>query len=145
MLSPDLLNGELGFSEVLLADLDAQVKDLLLEVSDLDLGLVLLRFMHANGRTHLSADDLAFHIGESPERVERDLGALVQLGLVEKLHISGVTLYSLTSHPSRQRAVRELTAWQDRWDERLTQVKYRLLGITPETVNLSERLREPLG
>ncbi len=143
MRDPDLLNGELGFSKLLFADLDDQVKELLLQVSDLELGLVLLRFLHANGRTHLSADDLAFHIGKSPERVERDLGALVQLGLAEKLHISGVTLFCLTSHPRKQRIVRELTAWQDRWDARLTQVKYTLLGIPPESANASVRLREP--
>lgn len=144
MRHPDLLNGELGFSRVLLADLDEQVRELVLQVSDLELGLVLLRFLHANGRTFLTADDLAFHIGERPEHVERDLGALVQLGLVEQAQFSGVTLFSLTSQPRKQRIVRELAAWQDRWDERLTQVKYRLLGVLPETANASERMRAPV-
>ncbi len=144
MGQPDLLNGELSLSTVLLADLDEQVKELLLQISDLDLGLVLLRFLHAHDRTYLTADDLAFQIGKSPERVEKDLDALVRLGVVEKSYISGVTLFCLTSHPRKQRTVRELTAWQDRWDNRLTEVKYRLLGVPPETLNPSARLRELL-
>lgn len=142
MLHPDLLNGELSFSKILLADLDEQVKTLLLQVSDLDLGLVLFRFLQANCRTRLTSDDIAFQIGESPGPVEQDLEALVRLGVADKASISGVTLFSLTSHPQKKQSASELAAWQDRWNARLTQLNQALLGLRPENSNYALRLRE---
>ncbi len=133
MLRPDLLNGELSFGKMLLADLDEQVKAVLLQISDLPLGSELVRFLDANRRTYLTADDIAFRVGQSPELVEKDLGALVRLGVAERTLVSGITLYHLTSQPRKRRAVGELIAWQERWDGRLNELRHRLLGLPPNT------------
>jgi hypothetical protein len=142
MLDPDLLNGELAFGNILLSDLNEQARALFEQVCDLDLGLLLLHFLQTHSQTFMTADDIAFLLGEAPEQVERDLTALVRLGVVEKADFSEVTLFRLTSQPPKRRIVSELAAWQDRWNIRLAKLNRLLLGLPAENLHPAQRLRE---
>ncbi len=142
MLDPDLLNGELAFGNILLSDLSEQARALFEQVCDLDLGLLLLHFLQTHRQTFMTADDIAFQLGEAPKSVEKDLTALVRLDVVEKADFSGVTLFRLTSQPPKRRIVSELAAWQDRWNIRLAKLHRLLLGLPPENLHPAQRLRE---
>ncbi len=142
MLDPDLLNGELAFGTILLSDLNEQARALFEQVCDLDLGLLLLHFLQTHRQTFMTADDIAFQLGEAPKSVEKDLTALVRLGVVEKADFSEVTLFRLTSQPPKRRIVSELAAWQDRWNIRLAKLNRLLLGLPAENLHPAQRLRE---
>jgi hypothetical protein len=122
------LSFEPSFQKMLMAELSDQAQALFNHISELDLGPDLLRLFAAHPRTHLTADDIAYQLGESPEWVEHDLCALVKMGVVQLTLAAEIVLYGLTTDPRQQRIIRELYAWQGHWELRLDQIKHVVLG-----------------
>ena len=121
---------EPSLQELVCAELDPRLNDLFARVRPLDGGFTLLRFFAANANTLRTADDVAYHVGMSASAVDKSLHALSHMGLVRRVQAAGITLYALTEDPLKRRTVRDLCAWQDRWQARIAQID-RLINGQP--------------
>jgi hypothetical protein len=128
MTSLDLLDGDLPVQKLLLADLSETARALLVRIWQLDTGPSLLQLLRTHPRTFLTADDIAYELGESPKRAERDLRVLVRLGIVQLTQVTDFTLFGLTLDGEHQGVVQELGTWQDRWEVRLAKMRHIVLG-----------------
>jgi hypothetical protein len=117
------LDDESLAQDILLEELERNVKALFAQVCALDCGCALLRFLDANPRTLLALDDIAYHVQASPARVESGLQGMIDLGLARRVDILGFAFWGATTDPGRQALVRELCLWQDRWHARLERLE----------------------
>lgn len=138
----DLLNGDPSFQRLLLADLSETAKALFTRIWQLDTGPALLRLLRAHPRTSMTADDIAFQLGESPQLVERDLKSLVRLGIVQITRVSDFTAFCLTSDDEHRLLVQELCTWQGRWEARLSKMRHIVLGQGEESPNANRPLHK---
>ncbi len=129
----DLLEGDPFFERLLLADLGEAAQALLDRILQLETGPALLWLLCTRPRTSMTADDVAFQLGASPQVVERDLKSFLRLGIVRTTRVSDFTIYSLTYDPERRRLVHELGAWHDRWEARLSKIRHIVWGQGEET------------
>ncbi|MBI4791145.1 MAG: hypothetical protein HY782_29285 [Chloroflexi bacterium] len=128
MASLEFVPSEPLLQRMLLADLDEQARGLFDQISALETGPALLRFLRSHPQTYLTADDIAFQLGLAPEVLERDLKTFVQWSVAQVTRAANVTLYCLTSDPKHRCIVEELYTWQDRWEARLTNMKRLVFG-----------------
>lgn len=135
----DLLNGDPSFQELLLADLSDTAQVVFAQIWQLDTGPALLRLLRTHPRTSMTADDIAFRLGESPQLVEGDLKSLERLGIVRIIKVPNCTLFGLTSDDECRVLVQELSVWQDRWEARLDQLRHIVLGQREESLDADAR------
>ncbi len=128
MTSLDVLNRDPFFQRLLLADLSETAKAALTRIWQLETGPAILRLLRTQPRTSMTADDIAFHLGESPQLVERDLKSLVRLGIVRMTHVPNITVFALASDGEHRLLAQELCIWQDRWGAQLTKMSQIVLG-----------------
>ncbi len=122
------LSDESQLQEMVCEELDAHVRDLFAQVRQLDGGSALLRFLRSHVNTLRTADDIAYHLRQPAPVIERTLRGMLKLGLVRRIDASGVTWFGITLDPDRRRLVRDLCAWQDRWQARLEQIEHVICG-----------------
>ncbi len=109
-------------------ELDEPKQNLLARIQQLDCGCPLVKFMIDRPRELLTADDIAFHLNESPACIETTLHKLIQLGLARCQEVTGITFFGLGREARWLELVRDLCAWQQRWQARLTQLQNLLSG-----------------
>ncbi len=110
------------------ASLNDKVQSLFFQVCILDGGCSLLRLMYSKRNSVMTADDIAYHLNQTPAVVERNLRKLTELGWVRRVALTDCAWFGLTTDSSRQEIVRELLAWQDRWFARLEEMKLVVNG-----------------
>lgn len=117
--------------EMVLADLSDNAQGLFAELSRFPSCLLILHFLHSNATTLLTADDVAYHVGQSITAAEKDLNKLAQLELVQATTVAGVTFYRFTTNPMQQKLAQELCTWQDRWEARIRDIVHLIWGNEP--------------
>lgn len=135
MTSLDLLNGDPSFQRFLLADLSETAKAAFTRIWELESGPAILRLFRARPRTLMTADDIAFRLGESPQLIERDLKSLVRLGIVRMTRIPNFTVYGLATEGQPRLLAQEIGTWQDRWEARLSKMRHIVLGQREDRPN----------
>lgn len=138
----DLLNGDPSFQRLLLADLSETAKALFIRIWQLDTGPAILRLLRTQSRTSMTADDIAFRLGESSQLVERDLKSLVRLGIVRITRLPNFTVFDLASDGEHRLLVQELGTWQDRWEARLSKMRHIVLGQREDSRNTDTPLHK---
>lgn len=119
---------EPALPNMMLAELSEPTRRLFVQLSRLDLGLALARFLQSHTRTYLTSADIAYQLCRTPEAVESDLQKLVQMGIARVTQAADVTLYSLTLDSKQRQVMHELNSWQERWDARLDQMRQMIWG-----------------
>ncbi len=110
------------------ASLNEQVRSLFFQVCILDGGCSLLRLLNTKRNSVMTADDIAYHLNQTPAVVERNLRRLVDLNWVRRVAMADCTWFGLTTDSQKQEIVRELLVWQDRWFARLEEMKLVVTG-----------------
>jgi hypothetical protein len=108
--------------------MNEEVRALYEELGALDGGMALLHFLHSNSHSVLTADDIAYFVGQPQVDVERNIQALLEMGWARAVHLLDSRWYGLTEDRVRRRIVRELFAWQDNWHARLEQIRRAIDG-----------------
>ncbi len=111
-------------------DLDERKRSLLARIHQLDCGCPLVRFMIERPRELLTADDIAFHLQQSPSCIEGTLHRLIELGLARRQEVTGIAFFGLGRESGWSKLAQELCAWQQRWQSRLTRLQKLLTGET---------------
>ena len=109
-------------------ELDEPARALYTSVHELEYGCSLLRLFAKNKRTLLTAEDVVFHLNAPNGRVESDLDALVQSGLIRRIEVAGVTFFGRVTDSAQSRLVRDLLAWQDHWHARIAKMTHWIDG-----------------
>lgn len=129
--------------DMMLADLSEKARTILVELEQTEWGGLILKFMHANPRTSLTSDDIAYHLAKPCAEIERDLRKLAQLRLVQTQQVAQIIFYTLTQEPSRQQLAHELCAWQRSWEMRIQALAQSIASDrTSITFTTSQSLRE---
>jgi len=123
MATLEWLDDESLTPEILLAELEQNVRALFNQVCAFDGGGALLRFLDAHANTLMTIDDIAYHLTEANATVESGMRAMAQLGLARKIEVQGFRFYGITTDPAQRQLVRELCAGQDRWHARLERIE----------------------
>ncbi len=124
------LDDETRIREVVFGELGTSMKDLFAEVSSLEGGCSLLRFLDQHANTLMTIDDIAYHLVEPHARVARSLNKMIDLGLVKRVEAAGLVLYGVTDEPDNRRLMHSLCLWQDRWHARLLEIERLINGGT---------------
>lgn len=119
---------ESTLGELVLAELSKDARALFAKVSAIECGCVLVRFLHAHAKTLRTADDMAYRLAQPHAEVERGIHALVDLGLVQKVHVSKLVLFGITQDKKKLLLVSELCDWEKRWHARMAQITCLLDG-----------------
>lgn len=127
------VDDEAFLSDCALAELDANEQCLFGLVRTLDGGLLLFHFLFENVRALRTADDIAFHLKQSVDKVQSNLERLNQFDLVRKLQVAGLTWYGITVDDKKLKQALNLCAWQNRWSVRLEQLHHGIHGKTTLT------------
>ncbi len=117
------LDDETHIRQVVLDELGAGTKDLFAQVSSLECGCSLLRFLDQHANTLMTVDDIAYHLVEPRGKVACSLDKMIEMGLVRRVEAAGLALYGVTERSDRRRMMRGLCQWQDRWLARLAEIK----------------------
>jgi len=128
MTGLDSIQDKSLIQEVLFFNLSAEAQALFNQLSRLECGYLILYFLHSDATTRMTVDDIAYHVSQPVDLVEKDLFALEDLGLVQMMLIANITFYSLTTNPKRRQLVCELWEWQARWDTRIRQIQRLIWG-----------------
>jgi hypothetical protein len=122
------LDDETHIRQVVLTELGAGTKDLFAQVSSLECGCSLLRFLDQHANTLMTIDDIAYHLVEPYGEVACSLEKMIGMGLVRRVEAAGLVLYGITEEPDRSRLIHELCQWQDRWLARLAEIERVING-----------------
>src|SRR5512138_459545 len=90
---------EARIRQMVLDDLGTGMRPLHTQISALDGGWVLLRFLDQNSNTLMTLEDIAFRLGESSSTIERAACPMVELGLMRSVQAAGITLFGITENP----------------------------------------------
>lgn len=75
----------------------------------------IVRFFHDNPHTTDTADNIARYIGRDPQALEKELGELVEAGVVQSSLVSGRLVYTLAKdQETRDLVSRFIRACEDR-------------------------------
>ncbi len=128
MLQFQWLDEERLMQEMILDGAPKQVWDLFDQISALDCGFPLMRFLDANANTLKTMDDIAYFLRQSRALVENTLCAMVDLHLARRVEIAGFTFFGITDDVERQQIVHDLCVFIDRWHKRLERIERVLDG-----------------
>ncbi len=118
----------LPIEEMVLAELEPRTRELFSKVRRLEYGCSVLRFLSQRGNVLITVEDIAYHLEAKKSPIERDLMALLKLGLVCRVTVVGVVFFGLAEDAEVRRAVRDLSRWQDYWHERLSEIESIVTG-----------------
>ncbi len=121
---------EARIRQMVLNDLGAGMRQLHAQISALDGGWLLLRFLDQNSNTLMTLEDIAFRLGESTKTIEKAGCAMEELGLMRSVEAAGITLFGITDNLDKRRLVHSLCSWQDNWHARLAGVERVISGET---------------
>ncbi len=122
------LDDETQIRQVVFGELGTSMKDLFAQVSSLEGGCSLLRFLDQHANTVMTIDDISYHLVEPHAKVARSLGKMIDLGLVKRVEAAGLELYGVTEQPEKRRLMHNLCLWQDRWLARLEEIERLING-----------------
>ncbi len=106
------------------------MRQLFAEISAVDGGWALLRFLDQNTNTLMTLEDIAFRLGESRGTIEKAACLMVELGLMRSVQAAGIGLFGITETPDKRRLVHALCSWQDHWHARLAGIERVIGGAT---------------
>jgi hypothetical protein len=121
--TPNWPTGVSFWETLLSADLDEEKRLFFGQVRAIEGGCALLRYLDEHPRVQLTAEDIAFHAQEAPERAEKGLHALANLGVLRQTEAAGVRFYGLSLDPGQRRRVDDLLNWQRHWHTRLARIR----------------------
>ncbi len=124
------LDDETHIRQVVLDELGSSTKDLFAQVSSLECGCSLLRFLDQNANTLMTVDDIAYHLVEPHGKVAQSLDKMIEIGLVRRVQAAGLILYGVTDIPDKRRRIHGLCQWQDRWLQRLAEIERVINGTS---------------
>ncbi len=123
---------EVRIRQMVLDDLGSGMRQLFAQISAVDGGWALLRFLDRNTNTLLTLEDIAFRLGELSSTIDNAACLMVELGLMQSVQAAGITLFGITSNPDRRRLVHALCSWQDHWHARLAGIERVINGETQQ-------------
>ena len=113
---------------MLLTELDEHTRMLFKQLGMLNCGIQLVRFLVENKHTLATIEGIAYHLNEPPAKVERDIHALENLGLVRQVEAADLALFGVTMDLNREQLMRDLCVWQERWHVRLARIERAIDG-----------------
>jgi hypothetical protein len=134
-MKPEWFDNESVLRSVLLTELDEHTRVLFKQLCTLNCGIQLVRFLVENKHTLTTVAGIAYHLNEPPAKVERDVHALENLGLVRQVDVADLALFGVTMDSDRQLLMRDLCAWQERWRVRLARIECAIDGKAVEGEN----------
>ena len=126
-MNPEWFDDESVLPSVLLTELDEHTRMLFKQLCTLNCGIQLARFLIENKHTLATVAGIAYHLNEAPAKVEGDIQELENLGLVRQVDVADLTLFGVTMDSDRRQLMRDLCAWQERWQLRLVRIGALLL------------------
>jgi hypothetical protein len=127
-MNPEWFDDESVLRSVLLTELDEHTRMLFKQLCTLNCGIQLVRFLVENKHTLTTVEGIAYHLNQAPAKVEGDIQELENLGLVRQVNVAGLTLFGVTMDSDRRQLVRDLCAWQERWQLRLVRIERAIDG-----------------
>jgi hypothetical protein len=124
------LDDETHIRQVVLEELGASKKALFAQVSSLECGCSLLRFLDQHAKTLMTIDDIAYHLVEPHGKVACSLAKMIEMGLVRRVDAAGLVLYGITEEPDKRRVIHGLCQWQDHWLARLAEIERVINGAS---------------
>ena len=113
---------------MLLTELDEHTRMLFKQLCMLNCGIQLVRFLVENKHTLATVEGIAYHLNEPPAKVEADVQELENLGLVRQVEVADLALFGVTMDLNREQLMRDLCAWQERWQLRLARIERAIDG-----------------
>lgn len=113
---------------MLLTELDEHARALFKQLCLLNCGIQLIRFLLENKHTLATVEGIAYHLNEPPAKVESDVQELENLGLVRQVDVADLALVGVTVDSNRRQLMRDLCAWQERWQVRLARIERAIDG-----------------
>ncbi len=112
-----------------MSGLDENARELYLQARMLDGGCALLQFLHSRSNSLLTADDIAYHLRQPGQIVERNLRRLVELGWARRVDLGEMTWFGLANDPQRRNIVQALGRWQELWFKRLLDLQHLIMPL----------------
>jgi hypothetical protein len=113
---------------MLLTELDEHTRMLFKQLCMLNCGIQLVRFLVENKHTLATVEGIAYHLNEPPAKVRVDVQGLENLGLVRQVEVADLALFGVTMDLNREQLMRDLCAWQERWQLRLARIERAIDG-----------------
>ena len=126
-MNPEWFDDESVLRNLLLTELDEHTRVLFKQLCTLNCGIQLVRFLIENKHTLATVAGIAYHLNEPPAKVESDLHALEKLGMARQVDVADLALFGVTMDSGRRQLMRDLCAWQERWQLRLVRIGALLL------------------
>ncbi len=130
----------LPIEEMVLAELEPRTRELFGKVRHLEYGCSILRFLNQRGNVLITLEDIAYHLEAKKSPIERDLYALVKLGLVARITVVGVVFFGLVEDVQVRCAVHDLYCWQDYWHARLSEIESIVNGRSVHQAHKAHRI-----
>ncbi len=111
----------------LLAGLDPAVAALAANTLSSPVKRNLLAFFYQHPQTAFQANDLAYWVGEEPERVDGAIEELATLGLLQRRCACRLTFWTLNRDPAVLVSMDALFSWQGKWQSHLQRLA-RMVG-----------------
>jgi hypothetical protein len=127
-MNPEWFDDDSVLRSVLLTELDEHTRVLFKQLCTLNCGIQLVRFLVENKHTLATVAGIAYHLNEAPAKVEDDIQELENLGLVRQVDVADLTLFGVTMDSDRRQLMRDLCAWQERWQLRLVRIERAIDG-----------------
>ncbi len=121
---------ETRIRQIVLDDLGAGMRQMFAQISAVDGGWALLRFLDQNPKTLMTLEDIAFQVGQSRSTTEKAERVMMELSLMRSVGAAGLTLFGMTEDPDKRRLVHALCSWQDHWHARLAGIERVINGET---------------
>jgi hypothetical protein len=113
---------------VLLSELDEHAKALFAQVSAIECGCAIVKFLQTAGDSFSMTDGIAFRLNRSCAVIESGLNALEKLGVVRRMNLDDLTFWGMAADPEVRQLARDLAAWQTRWSTCLERVAQAISG-----------------
>ena len=120
---------------MLLTELDEHTRMLFKQLCMLNCGIQLVRFLVENKHTLATIEGIAYHLNEPPAKVEADVQELERLGLVRQVEVADLALFGVTVDSNREQLMRDLCAWQERWQLRVARIERTIHGKAARAEN----------
>jgi hypothetical protein len=134
-MNAEWFDDESVLRSVLLTELDEHTRVLFKQLCLLSCGIQLVRFLLENKHTLTTVEGIAYHLNEPAAKVEGDIRELENLGLVRQVEVADLALVGVTVDSKRQLLMRDLCAWQERWQLRLARIERMIDGRAVQDEN----------
>ncbi len=117
------LDDERLVQDIVLAEAENHVRDLYNQLQVLDGGFELLFFLATKGNSLMTVEDIAYFVKRPFPEVKSSLEAMVDLGLLRRTDIVGLSFFGITADSEWQQSVRDLCAWRTAWRARMDRIQ----------------------